>query len=92
MGGFVLVRLHPLRSMSRQRSAKLDFRWFIPLIVARFVSPVTVLLVNPDTGVIISYLLFVLNDEVRNTQAHVSQLKPYFWGNDLFCVVICSLF
>lgn len=61
----VLVRLHPLSSKSRQRSAKLDFKWSVPLNVAKFVSPVTVLLANPDTGVIIR-------------KAHVSQLKPHF--------------
>ena len=64
VGDSVLVRLHPLSSKSHQRSAKLDFKWSVPLIITKFVSPVTVLLANPETGVIIR-------------KAHVSQLKPY---------------
>jgi hypothetical protein len=62
----VLVRLHPLSSRSQQRSAKLDYRWSVLLKIARFVSSVTVLLANPNTGVIIK-------------KAHVSQLKRHFW-------------
>jgi hypothetical protein len=54
VGDLVLLRLHPLSSRSQQRSAKLDFKWSVPLKITRFVSPVTVLLANPDTG-----LLFV---------------------------------
>jgi hypothetical protein len=42
-----------------------EYRWSVPLKVARFVSPVTVLLANPDTGVIIK-------------KAHVSQMKRHF--------------
>jgi hypothetical protein len=61
----VLLRLRPLSSRLRQRSAKLELKWSQPLRIARFVSPVTVLLANPDTGVIIR-------------RAHVSQLKKYF--------------
>jgi hypothetical protein len=61
----VLLRLHPLSSMSQQRSAKLDLKWSVPLKIARFVSPVTVLLANPDTGVIIR-------------RENVSQLKRHF--------------
>jgi hypothetical protein len=64
VGDSVLVRLHPLSSKSRQRSAKLDLKWSVPLIVARFLSPVTVLLANSETGVIVR-------------KAHVSQLKPH---------------
>jgi transposase InsO family protein len=51
VGDLVLVRLHPLSSRSQQCSAKLDYRWSVPLKIERFVSPVTVLLANPDTGV-----------------------------------------
>jgi hypothetical protein len=58
VGDLVLVRLHP-------QSSKLDFKWSVPLVIAKYVSPVTVLLANPDTGVILR-------------KAHVSQLKPYF--------------
>jgi hypothetical protein len=61
----VLVRLHPHSSKSLQRSAKLDFKWSAPLVIAKFVSPVTALLANPDTGVVIR-------------KAHESQLKPHF--------------
>ncbi|PNF29729.1 hypothetical protein B7P43_G12157 [Cryptotermes secundus] len=53
VGDIVLLRLHPLSSRSQQRSAKLDLKWSVPLRIARFVSAVTVLLANPDTGVII---------------------------------------
>jgi transposase InsO family protein len=67
VGELVLLRLHPLSSKSNQRSAKLEYRWSEPLKVARFVSPVTVLLANPDTGVIIR-------------KAHVSQLKRHYIG------------
>jgi hypothetical protein len=64
VGDMVLVRVYPLSSKPRQRSAKLDLKWSAPLIIAKFVSPVTVLLANPETGVILR-------------KAHVSQLKPY---------------
>jgi hypothetical protein len=65
VGDLVLQRLHPLSSKSQQRSAKLDYKWPAPLKIARFVSPVTVLLANSETGVIIR-------------KAHVSQLKRHF--------------
>jgi hypothetical protein len=65
VGDLVLVRLHLISSKSCRRSAKLDYKWPVPLTIAKFVSPVTVLLTNPDTGVIIR-------------KAHVSQLKQYF--------------
>jgi hypothetical protein len=65
VGDLVLVRLHPLSSRSQQRSAKLVYRWSVPLKIAGFVSPVTVLLANPNTGIIIK-------------KAHVSQLKRHF--------------
>jgi hypothetical protein len=59
---FILVRIHPQSSRSHQRSTKLDFRWLVSLMIAKFVSPVTALLANPNTGVIVR-------------KAHVSQLK-----------------
>lgn len=65
VGDLVLLRLHPQSSRLRQRSAKLDLKWSEPLLVAKVVTPVTVWLANPDTGVIIR-------------RAHVSQLKRYF--------------
>jgi hypothetical protein len=65
VGDLVLLRLHPLSSKSERRSAKLSLKWSVPLRIADFVTPVTVLLANPDTGVIIR-------------KAHVSQLKGYY--------------
>jgi hypothetical protein len=65
VGDLVMVRVHPLSSRSQRRSAKLDLNWSTPFTIARFVSPVTVLLANPATGVIIR-------------KAHVSQLKTHF--------------
>jgi hypothetical protein len=64
VGDLVLVRIYPLSYKSRQRSAKVYLKWSVPLIIVRFVSPVTVLLADPKTGVILR-------------KAHVSQLKPY---------------
>jgi hypothetical protein len=49
----VLVRLHPQSSRPHQRSAKLNFRWSVPLVISKFVSPVTAVLANPDTRVIV---------------------------------------
>ena len=71
VGDLVLVRTHPLSSKSQQRSAKLDYKWSRPLKIVRFLSPVTVQLANPDTGVIIR-------------KAHVSQLKRHF-SVELLC-------
>jgi hypothetical protein len=65
VGDFVLLRTHPLSSRAQQRSAKLDFKWSTSLTIAKFVSPVTVQLANPDTGVIVR-------------RAHVTQLKRHF--------------
>lgn len=65
VGDLVLLKLHPLSSGSRQRSAKLDLKWSEPLLIAKMVTPVTVWLANPDTGVIIR-------------RAHVCQLKRHF--------------
>jgi hypothetical protein len=68
IGELVLVRLHPVSSKVQQRSAKLDNKWSIPLVIARFLSAVTVQLANPDTGVVVR-------------KAHVSQIKRYFPGD-----------
>jgi hypothetical protein len=64
VGDLVLVRLHPQSSRSHQRSAKIDYKWSLPLLVAKYVSPVTDLLANPDTDVVVR-------------KAHVTQLKMY---------------
>lgn len=65
VGYLVLIRMHPVSSKLHQRSTKLDYKWSVPLVIAKFVFPVTALLANLDTGVIIR-------------KAHVSQLKPHF--------------
>jgi hypothetical protein len=53
VGDLVLLRLHPLSSRSLHRSVNLDWKWSAPLKIAKFVSPITILLANPDTGVIV---------------------------------------
>jgi hypothetical protein len=65
VGDLFRVRLHPLSSKSKQRSAKLYFRWTVPLKIVRFLSPVTVELANPDIAVVIR-------------KAHVSQVKRHY--------------
>lgn len=65
VGDLVMVRVHPQSSKLRRRSAKLELRWSEPLVVAKYLTEVTVELANPDTGVIVR-------------KAHVSQLKRYF--------------
>ncbi|KDQ91921.1 hypothetical protein L798_06628 [Zootermopsis nevadensis] len=67
-GDLVLVRLHPTSSKLLKRSAKLENIWSVPLVVAKFLSAVTVQLANPDTGVFVR-------------KAHVSQLKKFFPGD-----------
>ena len=62
-GQTVVVKLHPLSSKKDKRSAKLELRWSRPLVISRFLSPVTVELVDRDTGSCVR-------------KAHVSQLKP----------------
>jgi hypothetical protein len=68
-GDLIQVRLHSLCSRSLQSSAKLDYVWSVPLKIVRFISPVTVLLANPETGVIVR-------------KAHVFQEKGKFQGNN----------
>jgi hypothetical protein len=70
VGDLVLVRMHTQSSRPLQRSAKLNFRWSEPLIIAIFVSPVTALLANPITGVIVR-------------KAHVCQLKRALSSRDV---------
>jgi hypothetical protein len=53
VGDAVMVRLHPQSSKIQQRSAKLDYKWSTPLAIAKFVSPVTVVLANPHTRVLV---------------------------------------
>jgi hypothetical protein len=68
VGDLVLVKLHPLSSKVLRRSAKLENKWSEPLLIAKFLTRVTVQLANPDTGVLVR-------------KAHVSQLKKYFCGD-----------
>jgi hypothetical protein len=62
VGDLVFVKIHQQSSRPDQRSAKFDLRWSVPLVIAKFVSPVRAVFANPDTGVIVR-------------KAHVSQLK-----------------
>jgi hypothetical protein len=68
VGDLVLLKLHPQSSKDLKRSAKIENKWSNPLLIARFLTKVTVQLANPDTGVIAR-------------KAHVSQLKRYFTGD-----------
>jgi hypothetical protein len=65
MGYLVLISSHPMSSKLCQHPTKLDYKWSVPLVIAKFVSPVTILFANPHTGVIVK-------------KVHVSQLKPHF--------------
>ncbi|PNF27382.1 hypothetical protein B7P43_G17495, partial [Cryptotermes secundus] len=65
VGDLVLVRLHPQSSKVHKRSAKISMRWSDPMVISKYITDVTVLLANPNTGVILR-------------KAHVSQLKKYF--------------
>lgn len=68
VGDLVLVKLQPQSSKTLKRSAKTENKWSIPLIIARFLTKVTVKLTNPDTAMLVR-------------KAHVSQLKKYFTGD-----------
>jgi hypothetical protein len=68
IGDLVLVKLHPQSSKALKRSAKFENTRSNPLLIARFLTNVTVQLGNPDTGVIAR-------------KAHVSQLKRNFTGD-----------
>jgi hypothetical protein len=65
VGDLVLVRKYPISSRLMKRSAELENRWSNPMVIAKFLTQVTVQLVNPDTGVILR-------------KAHISQLKTCF--------------
>jgi hypothetical protein len=60
----VVFRLKVARSKTQHISAKLLMRWSKPVVIAKIVGLNTVLLANPDTGVIVR-------------RAHVSQLTPF---------------
>ena len=63
VGDPVRYRLNLVSSKARDVSAKMMLRWSKPVVVAMVVGPNTVLLANPETGLIVR-------------RAHVSQLKP----------------
>ena len=60
-----MCRTHVLSAKGKQITAKISNEWSGPLVIARFATPVTVVLANPDTGVIVR-------------KAHVSLVKKYF--------------
>jgi len=64
LGDLVMYKRNLVSSKARNVSGKLLMRWSDPVVVAKYVGPNSVLLANPDTGVIIR-------------RAHVSQLKTY---------------
>lgn len=64
LGDVVLCRVFPQSSAAQGFSAKLARKWSEPLVVAKYVSPVTVLLADPSTSV------------VKRT-AHVHHVKKY---------------
>jgi hypothetical protein len=63
-GDTVVFRLKVVSSKTQHISAKLLMRWSKPVVIAKIVGPNTVLLANPDTGVIVR-------------RSSVSQLKPF---------------
>jgi hypothetical protein len=63
VGDLVFYKNHPLSNATRHLTAKLMPRYKGPFKIAKFLTPVTVRLVMPNTG------RFV-------TKAHVSLLKP----------------
>jgi hypothetical protein len=65
LGDRVMVRCYPQSSKLNQLSAKLDCKWSMSLVIAKFLSPVTVELANSETGVVVR-------------KAHISQLKSYY--------------
>jgi hypothetical protein len=68
VGDLVLVKLHPQSSKELKCSAKIANKWSNPLLIAGFLTKVTVQLSNPDTCVIVR-------------KSHISQLKRYFTGD-----------
>ena len=65
VGDLVLYRTHILSAKGKRLMAKMSNKWSGPLVIVKFVTPVTVVLANPETGVIVR-------------KAHVSQVKKYF--------------
>ena len=63
VGDLVRYQLKGSSSKARNITSKLMLRWSAPVVVTKVVGPNTVLLANPDSGVIVR-------------RAHVTQLKP----------------
>lgn len=63
-GDLVLYKSHPISSAANRHAAKLCFRWTGPVQIQRFLTPVSVSLVDPTTGVYVR-------------KAHVSHLKKF---------------
>lgn len=68
-GDWVLYRVHNQSSAAEHINAKLLPRWSQPCIIERFTSPVTVRLVKPTTGKLV-------------TTTHISTLKRFFHPRD----------
>jgi hypothetical protein len=64
VGETVVFRLNIASSKAQKLYAKMVMRWSKPVVISKFVGPNTVLLENPETGVVVR-------------RAHVSQLKAY---------------
>jgi hypothetical protein len=47
------VKLHPQSLKAQKHSAKIENKWSNPLLIARFLTKVTVQLANPDIGIIV---------------------------------------
>lgn len=65
VGDWVMYRLHPQSKAVDKITKKLMPIWSKPCVIECFTSPVTVRLVNPSTGKLVS-------------SSHVTQLKRYF--------------
>jgi len=63
VGDWVYYKNHPVSHAGRRVTAKLQHRWKGPFKVSKFLTPVTVRLVEPMSGQVV-------------TRAHVSLLKP----------------
>jgi hypothetical protein len=56
----LLRKAHAFGSKEKKNSAKLSNKWSSPLLIARFLTLVTVLLANPETGVIVKKLMCLI--------------------------------
>lgn len=53
LGDRVVCKIFPKSSAAHHFTAKLAFHWSTPLIIARFSSPVSVMLSDPSTGIVV---------------------------------------